>query len=154
MAGLLGSFSLATVSVTGGTPLTIIQLVAPANQRLKILGFDISFDGTNSANTPALVQILRQTTAGTATNTSVAPKKINDPSGTGETLQANSQNTFTVEPTAGDVLQQFNVPVFGGLFAYSYPPGQEEIVMGGTRLAWKVSAPQTVNVSITVRYEE
>ncbi|WP_422924498.1 hypothetical protein [Singulisphaera sp. PoT] len=154
MAGLIGSFKVGPVAITGGTPQTLLQIVAPANQRLKVIGYEISFDGTNSANTPCAVQIVRQTTAGTATNTAVAPTKINEPGGVSETLQASSQNTYTVEPTAGDLLESYTVPVFGGLYAYSFPPGQEIMIPGGTRLGFKVSCPQGVNAYLTAKYEE
>ncbi len=158
MAAIQGSFKSGTTALTGGTAQTILQIVAPTNQRLKVIGYDLAFDGTNSANTPATVQILRQTTAGTFTNTSVVPVKINDASNVAETLQAYSQTVITTpgtsEPTAGDVLQDFLVPVFGGTVLYSYPPGQEDLVPGGTRLGFKVTAAQSVNVRLTVRYEE
>jgi hypothetical protein len=153
MAGLYGSFQTGAVSLTGGSAATVIQIVAPTNQRLRIISYEISFDGTNSANTPANVVIERQT-GGTFTNTSVAPKKVNDPSGTGETLQAVAKTAQTVAPTDGDVLHNLTVPVFGGLFVYPLPPGQEDMVPGGTILGIKVNAPQTVNCYVTIRYEE
>ncbi len=153
MAAIQGSFRTGTVALTGGTAQTILQVAAPTNQRLKLIGYDISFDGTNSANTPATLQIMRQT-GGTFTNASVAPVKINDPTGTGETLQAVGKTAVTSEPTVGDILQEFTIPVFGGTVIYSYPPGQEDLVPGGTLIGFKVNAAQAVNVRLTVRYEE
>ena len=41
--------------MTGGTPLTVVTLVAPTNQRLRITEYEFSFDGTNTANTPASI---------------------------------------------------------------------------------------------------
>lgn len=152
MAGLYGYATWPTANINANT-LTVMQLVAPTNQRLRVIGYEISFDGTNSANAPATVVIERQT-SGTFTNTTVAPKKVNDPSGTGETLQANTKNTATVAPTSGDTLHQFSVPVFGGLLIYPLPPGQEDMVMGGTILGVKVTTTAQVNCNGGIRYEE
>ena len=153
MAALQGVFRSGSTSLTGGTAQTVIQLVAPTNQRLKITSWRVSFNGTNSANTPATVQIERQT-GGTFTNTAVAPVKVNDPTGTGETLQASAKTAVTVEPTVGDILDEFFEPVFGGFIGWQYTPGQEVIVPGGTLLGFKVNAPQSVNVEATIYYEE
>ena len=154
MAALQGSFVTGAVSLTGGTAQTVLQVVPPSNQRLKIIGVRLSFDGTNSANTPVTVQLLRQTTAGTFTNTSVSPVKYNEPAGVSETLQTTGQTAVTVEPTAGNILESYTVPAFGGTVIYSAPPGQEMIVPGGTRWGVKASAAQTVNMATTVIYEE
>ena len=52
------------------------------------------------------------------------------------------------------MLHNFTVPVFGGLFVYPLPPGQEDMIVGGTILGVKVNAPQSVNCYVNVRYEE
>lgn len=158
MAALQGAFHSGSVALTGGTAQTVLQVVAPTNQRLKITKVIVSFDGTNSANTPATVQILRQTTAGTFTNTTVTPQKVNDPTGSLETLQAVGQTVITTpgtgEPTIGDLIESFTLPVFGGYLNVPYTPGQEILVPGGTRLGFKVNAPQAVNANAVVYYEE
>jgi len=153
MAALIGSCYSGSTALTGGTAQTIMQLVAPTNQRLRVLRYEFSFDGTNSANTPAHVTIERQT-GGTFTNSAVAPKKVNDPSGTGETLQASYKTAQTGAPTDGDILHDFTCPVFGGLVINPQSPGQEDLVPGGTILGVKVNAPQSVNVYLTIVYEE
>lgn len=153
MAAIQGSCSVNAVSLAGGTAQTILQLVAPTNQRLKLLGYILSYNGTNSANTPALIQVERQT-GGTFTNNSVAPVKTNDPTGTGETLQAVYKTAVSGEPTVGDILIQFYEPVFGGFVGVQSTPAQEILVMGGTLLGFKANAPQPVSVTLTVFYEE
>ena len=59
MAGLYGAMMVAATSVTGGTPLTVLTAVAPTNQRLRVTEYEFSFDGTNSANTPATITVAR-----------------------------------------------------------------------------------------------
>lgn len=152
MAGLIGYATWPAANINANT-LTVMQLVAPTNQRLRILGYEVSFDGTNSANAPAVVVVERQT-GGTFTNNAVTPKKVNDPSGSLETLQASTKNTQTVAPTSGDTLHQFNLPVFGGTLVYPLPPGQEDMVTGGTIIGVKVTTTAQVNCNGGIRYEE
>jgi hypothetical protein len=153
MAGLYGAATVGATSVTGGTPLTILSLVAPTNQRLRITELEISFDGTNSANTPASITCAR-VSGGTYTNTAVAPVKINDSTAVAETLQASFKTVCTVQPTIGDILRRLTIPVFGGTVVIPMPPGQEDYVVGGTQYGVTVSAAQTVNCQVTIRYEE
>ena len=63
----------------------------------------------------------------------MAPVKINDQSNVAETLQATGKTVCTVQPTIGDVLRRFTIPVFGGTVIIPQPPGQEDYVIGGTR---------------------
>jgi hypothetical protein len=152
MAGVYASVSSGLVSITGGSPQTVLQLIAPTNQRLRVTQYEIMFDGVNSANTPASVQIMRQT-AGTF-STSVTPKKRSESSATGETLQATAKTGQTVAATAGDILHDWFAPVFGGFVIVPLPPGQEDMVQGGTILGVLVNPAQTVDVKVTILYEE
>lgn len=152
MAGLNGFATWPTANINANT-LTVMQLVAPTNQRLRVTQLEVSFDGTNSANAPATVLLERQT-SGTFTNTAVAPAKTNDPSGTGETLQASTKNTQTVAPTSGDTLAKFFLPVFGGTLVWPFPPGQEPMVPGGTIVGVKVTTGSQVNCIGGIHYEE
>jgi hypothetical protein len=152
MAGLNGYAAFPITNCNANTQ-TVMQLVAPTNQRLRITAIEVSFDGTNSANAPAQVTLERQT-GGTFSNSLVQPKKTNDPSGTGETLQANTKNGQTVAPTSGDTLRNFHVPVFGGLLVYPFAPGQEPMVPGGTTVGVKVLTTAQVNCWGGLAYEE
>ena len=152
MAGILGAMRSGSVALVGGTAQTVLQMVAPTNQRLKLIGWDLSFDGTNSANNPCVVQVCRQT-GGTFTNTN-APVKMQDATGTGETLQASFKTACTVEPTVGDILEEITIPVFGGTAFIPFTPSQEIHVLGGTLLGFKLNAQQNVNARVTAKYEE
>lgn len=133
---------------TGTAAKTLIQIVAAANHRVKILGFHISFDGTSTTPAPIAVRLLRQTTAGTMT--SLTPVKWDD--SIGETLQTTAQHTATAEPTAGDVLFSANIQQSG--YEVIYPFGQEPIVGGGDRVGLEVTAGADVNAFAWIRFEE
>lgn len=109
MAGIF-VHSVGTNDVAANTVKTLLQVVAPTHQRLRIKRMKVDFQGASAAAKPARVRLLRQTTAGTASAGTVVKT---DPNGS-ETVQSTSQVTFTVEPTASDVLWSGYVPVFNG----------------------------------------
>lgn len=148
MAGV--RFTAVTAEIATGTALkTLIQIVAPANQRLKIDEISISFKGVVATDSPILVEVLRQTTAGTMT--ALAPVKNND--GDPETLQVTALHTATAEPTAGDVLKRWLVHPQAGR-PWQAPFSRELIVKGGGRLGLRVTAAASVNALVEVGGEE
>lgn len=149
MAGLIGIAQVAEEGLAAATAETIIQLVAPANHRLKILEWGIFFDGTSSTAEPVQVELLRQSTAGTASALTIV--KWDD--SYDETLQATAQQDFTAEPTAGDILEIKEIHPQTG-YEKIYPLGQEMIVKGGGRIGLRATAPATVNCRAYIKYEE
>lgn len=137
------------IALTAATAKTVLQLVAPTNQRLHLKGFGISFDGTSSSAEPVQVDILKQTTAGTMS--SATPVKDGDPGS--ETLQATAQKNATSEPTAGDVLRRYEIHPQGGGYERVFEPG-ELCIPGGTRLGLRATAPANVNCVGFMSYEE
>lgn len=121
-------FSVLSPSATTGTSATLthLQVVAPTNQRVQIYEISVSFNGVDATDTQALVEVLRQTDAGTAS----AGTLVKMDSGTNETLQTTAQITFTVEPTPGDIILREWVHLQGG-----YTWRGVITVPGGTRLA-------------------
>jgi len=108
---------------------TLVQIVTTTNQRVRVRGFGVSFNGTDATKQPILVDVLRQTTAGTSSALTIV--KADPASGTPVTTALQS---FTVEPTAGDILwSAYFTPVGGGIDLALYP--DDEIVLGpSTRL--------------------
>jgi len=102
--------SVISVDVSAAGTLSILQVVAPANHRIQPTWIGGSFNGVTANDPPLMVQVLRQTTAGTSgANT---PVKLDD--SLAETLQITARDTFVAEPAAGDILQQMyrTVPCF------------------------------------------
>ena len=152
MAAIKARCLSASVALLAATAKTVIQIAAPANQRVKLSRLGISFDGGTSTSVPARVRILRQTTAGTFTSATNAPVPLE--SELTETVQTNYQVGATAEPTAGALLDDFAVPTFDGQYL-DYPPFANEIIIqGGGRLGVEVTAPAAVNVRVTVEIEE
>lgn len=149
MTALIGSVQIAEEALAAATAETIMQLVAPANHRVKLLRWGVFFDGTSVTAEPVQIRLLRQTTAGTAS--ALTPVKMDD--SVAETIQTSAQHDFTAEPTAGDVLESYNVHPQQGI-AMIYPLGQEPIIGGGDRLGIECNAPAAVNCRAYMVFEE
>jgi hypothetical protein len=148
MAAIDAIAQTAEVALAGATAKTVIQIVAPANQRLRVKSWGVSFDGTSETNAPVEVVLMRQSTAGTMS----ALTPVNKGVGT-ETLQVTAQHTATAEPTSGNILDAMEVHPQSG-YEKVYVPGSEVLVPGGGRLGVVCTAPDAVNVRAKIEYEE
>ncbi len=128
------------VALAAAATETLLQLVAAANHRVKLIGWGVSFKGVTVTDEPIKVTLKRQTTAGTSSAGTVV--KVDD--SIAETLQTTSLITFTAEPTAGDELEVKNVHP-QGWYEKFYPEGREVIVGGGDRIGIEVVTPTGVN---------
>jgi len=150
MAAFQGQGSTAEITLTAATAKTVIQMVAAANHRVKILGWGVFFDGTSTTAEPVQVRLLRQTTAGTMTALTLTKRDDS----IADTLLTTAQHTATgTEPTAGDLLESIEVHPQQG-YQVLYPLGGEVIIGGGDRLGIECTAPAGVNVRATVIFEE
>jgi len=117
---------------------------------VKLLGWAVFFDGISSVAEPVVVELIRQTSAGTMT--SFTPEKV-DPA-RAETIQTVCQHTATVEPTGTtSVPVRIEVPPQSG-YEKLFPFGQEIIIPGAGRLGLRCTAPAGVNVIGHFRCEE
>lgn len=137
------------IALVAATAKTILQMVAPTNQRLLLKGFSVSFDGISSTEAPVQVELLKQTTAGT----SVAGTPVKDGDPGSETIQTTSRITITVEPTASDVLRRYEVHPQGGGIERAFDLDSIPIP-GGTRLGLRCTAPSAVNCTGFMVVEE
>ena len=80
---------------------TRVQVIAAANHRLTVTEWSISFKGIVATDLPIEVQLLRQSTGGTASGLTPLNSSSN-----GDTLDVTAQETFTAEPTPGDILDR------------------------------------------------
>lgn len=148
MADLVCIASTAEVALSAATARTVVQVTAPANQRLKILGWGVFFDGVSGTGEPVQVRLLRQTSAGTMT--SLTPRKLNSH---GETVQSTAQHSATVEPSAGDDLDIVEVHPQSG-YEKMFPADFCPRVPGGGRAGIECTAPANVNVRAKIIFEE
>jgi hypothetical protein len=94
---------------------TVLSVTASASKRLKVRRWGVSFNGTNVANTPVQVQLIRLTADGSsATGT---PKKMDEAS---ENPLAAFRSSYSAEPSTGDILESHYVSPAGGQLIETY----------------------------------
>lgn len=151
MAGV--RFAVTTEVTTGTATLTLMQLIAAANKRVRINRIIISGKGILSTDAPVTCEVLTQTSAGT-TGASATVGKVNDSDD--ESLGVTAAITFSsTEPTAGAVKASRNVHPQSGV-EMVFPPGINDLfVAGGGRMGIRVNSPaQATTLRITVEGEE
>ena len=155
MAGLYGVATSIENALAAATVKTVLQLIVPANHRVKVLGWGVFFDGVNTAGEPVQVRVLRQTTAGVSLVAASIVKTVPCT----ETLQTTATMGAVgaqTEPTAGDVLDVIECHPQQG-YEVKFPMGQELIIgnsAGITYLGIDCTAPAIVNVRAKFFFEE
>jgi hypothetical protein len=153
MARIVAVATTAEIALSAATAKTVLHFNCPANHLAVIKGWSISFDGTTVTAEPVQIRLLRQTAA-SGTGSTNTPVKIN-PLVTAS-LQCTAKDSFSAEPTAGNVLFAIEVHPQAG-YEKIYPLGDEPLC-GGTgsadALGIECTAPATVNVRATITFEE
>jgi hypothetical protein len=127
---------------------TVLALAAGTTKRLKIRRWGVSFNGTNVANTPVQVQLIRITSAGSST--SGTPKKLDEAD---VAPLAAFLSAFTAEPSTGDVLEAHYVSPAGGQIIETYFDDAPIVGVSG-RLAIRILGNDAVNASAFIHFEE
>jgi len=149
MAMIKGNVITDEIALVAATEKTIIQLKAPANQRVKIRGWGIFFDGVSAGAEPVEVELKKQTTDGTMTTHT----PVNETPGSAETIQSTAKRNATVEPTSTDMFDALEVHPQTG-YEKIYPMGEEPVLAGGERMAITAMAPAVVNCRAKLYFEE
>lgn len=137
------------IAVAAATTQTLIQLVAAdANTPLRIKRLAVSFKDATSTDTPVKVQLLRQSTAGTASALTPVAWRENDSAA----ARFSALQTFTAEPTAGNILASLLVLPYGGLVVEHFPLDDEPVCTTrlGLRVITQTGQAQTVNAALLV----
>lgn len=149
MAGMLFTASKSAVALAAATAKTVVQVVAATNHGVVCWGLSVAFDGASNTAVPVLVQIVRQTTAGTMS--ALTPTKKNDSDG--DTLDVTAQHTATVEPTTTDILYETYVHPQTGLDK-TFNEKTAPRVGAGDRMGVRLTAPEIVNATVSLDGEE
>jgi hypothetical protein len=148
MSDLYAVVQTAEVALTAATTRTVLQLLAPANHRVRVLGWGVFFDGTSSSAEPVQVRVLRQTSGGTMTGLTPVPLRP-----VAETILTSTFGSATGEPSANDILDMVEVHPQQG-YEVKFPMGQEIIIGTLGRLGIDCTAPAGVNVRAKFFFEE
>jgi len=149
MAGIKSFATVSTEIATGTAKKTILQIKAPANQRLLVREFSISFKGVTNTDAPIKCELSTQSTNGTMDAITFVKADVS----TDEALQATGSEDASAEPTETAVIKQFEVHPQGS-YTYQATFGDEIIVAGGAYLGLVVTAGVTVNCVASFSVEE
>jgi len=151
MAGIDAYLQSSKIEAPENTSQTMLQIKAPTNQRLVVTGVSVSFEGTANTDEPVLVQVVRQSDAGTGGD-AVTPYPIDE--GVDETLQATGlEDIDGGDPTETNLLWSELVHPQGG-YTWFAPMRKPIDVKGGGRLAIDMHANDAVNCVCRFDYEE
>jgi len=150
MAGVNLALSSGEVSLVAATTKTIVQLIAAAQHRVKVIGISIYFKDTVVTDTPVKVDICRQTTAGTPGST---PSLVKKNESDAETIQTTAGINYSAEPTVTDILETKEIHPQTGEKVY-LPLSQEIYIKGGNRLGVRALAAQNQTVVVNFEVEE
>jgi hypothetical protein len=139
----------APVALVAATEKTAVQVNAPTNQRVKLLGITIAFDSASTTAVPVRWKLIRVSTAGTSTALTLVKRVTSD----SETIQSTAGENHSAEGTNGTIMAEGYLHPQQGMIQY-FPFGQERILNGGERAAVKLTAPAVVNVIATLDCEE
>ena len=142
----------AEVALTTGTK-TVLQVGAPANHRVSLRGFQVSFDGVSSTAGVLLAELCTQTTGSQSGSGATAAKDV---MGTTESIQTTALVNFTAEPTLVAVIRSYNVVPQTG-YERAFAPDEEIEISGGTRVGLRITGyagSTSVNVAAHLFCEE
>jgi len=97
MARFDGAARITGEPVAAATAETLVQIVAVANHRVALTGYGVGSRGTSNTEAPGVIDLIRQTSAGTSSALTTRAKQAT----LSETLLTTALEDFTVEPTDG-----------------------------------------------------
>jgi len=151
MAGLAFDVNIPSVALSATTATVVGFATAPANQRVKLLGYGFYFDGTSNSAQPIEIKIARPTT-GTLTAGGTAVKCDQ---GVAETVQTAVGLAAATQPTLTASLVAKTITVHPQLgYEYLAPLGQEEMLAGAASVVFSANAPAAVNLRGYMKFEE
>jgi len=146
--------------IQSGTALkTLVQLLAPTNQKVRIHQFGVGFKGIVSTDVPVLIQLARQTTAGTPGGTGGALTLVKHNSLDTETARTTAQKArpdatgWTGEPTLGDIIWEFPVHPQSGVI-YGPEPDWKYTMKADERIGLIITAAADVAAHSFLNIEE
>ena len=146
MAPIYSIITGGAIALTAATAKSILGVKAHANSGIQVVSFKFAFDGVTASAVPALVELCYSTWAtnspGTA-STSVTPAQKN-----GRVLTAGftAGKTWTTEPTALTVLDEWLLTPNGGGAWLDVPLGNECDSALAEGFVLRITAPAAVNV--------
>jgi hypothetical protein len=135
---------IAETALSASTTRTLIQVIPASDRPVKLLELGCSFDGVDGTKEPVLVELVRESTGGTAS----ALTLVKDQEQSSQAIVATARSGFSsTEPTTGDVLRSWEVTPAGGLLVVQWPLDREPMALSN-RLAVRVTTGSGVTNNV------
>lgn len=142
------------VATTASTLKTILAVRGTSTQEIQLGAYKISMDRV-TADTPSLVEIVRFSALGTSSGTPTAYKfnSFNDRAANGVPI-----STWSVEPTRGDILDQYylspNSPTWQEWYPFSCLPNYDASATHAIGISVTPASGSTPNVRVSLIWQE
>ena len=124
-----------------------LWLLNPATDFFKIIEFSVSFNASASSATVG-IELYRTTTVGSPTGTTAVFTKI-DRVGDAASPTTTGLTVLTAEPTAVEILADWEIQPFGGVLDIQYPLGREPLgAAAGQRMGIRCVTPASTTPSV------
>lgn len=128
---------------------SLMQLLAATNHRFAIKRYGVGSEGVVNTDQPAIMEVLRNSTAATGAALTLVHKKESHP----DTIETTALDAITVEGAAGDILRAHTLhPQANFDLADSF--SEEEEVAPAGRANIRLTFPQAQTVSGYIDIEE
>lgn len=142
------------VATTASTLKSIVAVRGTSTQEITLQAYKISMDRV-TADTPCLVEVMRFSALGTSSGTPTAVKfgSFNDRAANGVPL-----GTWSVEPTRGDVLDQYylspNSPTWQEWMPFAAQPNYDASATHAIGISVTPASGSTPNVRVSLVWAE
>lgn len=157
MARVLCGARTGAISLAANVTKTLLQLQAPSNQGAAWKRLKVAFEGVTSTDKPVVLQLLKQTDAGTG-GVGITETVLKSPKGTAPTPQCTALGGpwSTTEPSASDVIDEVYVHPQSG-YEWIFQRAEDEHAYFNERYAVRCITPTgnaTTNAIASLIWEE
>lgn len=147
--------TLADVALVGGTPKSVIGVLAPASFGVDLTGFEIGLLGNTSGQVPGRVELCYATFATNPPGTNSTPVTTPQTYGRVITPGFTAAYDWTAgnEPTVLTVLQVWPLATTAGLVIYNFPADKSYDSDVADGFVLRITSPNAVNVRATLHFE-
>jgi hypothetical protein len=139
------------INVSAATDTCVLYVKAPADRRVKVTGFSVSFQGKAASDDPALIEVSNFTTDGTMTSVTPVARDADAPAASVTAAEPDS-----AEPTQGtDIYDRFYLTPNGGTLIRDFTPEDYIIADAGERVGILVNTPTSaIDTVVQINFEE
>jgi hypothetical protein len=139
------------IALTASSTKTLLQIATPSTVRATLLELEVGFDGVTSGLPEILVELLRQSSAGTGTSVTPAPLSTAAPASLVTALKAHS-----AEPGVSTILGSWYVDPHDGKLLLPFYERDRQVVVpvsGWLGVRYTTGAGVTVNAAVNMVFQ-